>query len=321
MPRMWKPVLWWIPHVLFMAFLVPTLAKYKHINRKILPILEETNSYAVVFDAGSSGSRVHVFSFDSNLDLVPVEEGSDEYEVFLQTKPGLSSYASDPQAAAESLEPLLVKAENAVPEALWSETPVRLGATAGLRSLEGNASAQILEAVRDLFMYNSTLKYEDDSVSILSGAQEGSYMWIAINYLLGNVGNEYDDTVGIVDLGGGSVQMAYAITESAAAIAPNAPDGDDPYILKVSGNDSTNPCILDGYEGTYTYGDTVYKVSASPSGPNLKRCREAILEVLNVDETCAYDNCTFNGVWNGGGGNGQKNLYLGSLFYDKPAQI
>ncbi|KAJ4848080.1 hypothetical protein Tsubulata_015476 [Turnera subulata] len=223
MPRMWKPVLWRIPLVLFMAFLVPTLAKYKHINRKIMPILEETNSYAVVFDAGSSGSRVHVFSFDSNLDLVPIEEGSDEYELFLKTKPGLSSYASEPQAAAESLEPLLVKAENAVPEAL-RPLPASI--------LEGNASA-ILEAVRDLFMYNSTLKCEDDSVSILSGAKEGSYMWIAINDLLGNVGNEYKDTVGIVDLGGGSVQMAYAISESAAATAPKAPEGDEPYVAKL----------------------------------------------------------------------------------------
>ncbi|CAK9327847.1 unnamed protein product, partial [Citrullus colocynthis] len=132
------------------------------------------SSYAVIFDAGSSGSRVHVFHFDRNLDLLFI--GS-EIEVFSQIKPGLSSYADDPKKAADSLIPLLEKAENAVPQKVQSVTPIRLGATAGLRFLEGDRSERILEAVRVLLKTTSRFKYEQDSVSILDGNQEGSYQW------------------------------------------------------------------------------------------------------------------------------------------------
>lgn len=46
---------------------------------------------------------------------------------FLQLKPGLSAYAKDPKAAANSLQPLLEKAEAVVPQELRSKTVVRVG--------------------------------------------------------------------------------------------------------------------------------------------------------------------------------------------------
>ncbi|KAJ6820192.1 putative apyrase 1 [Iris pallida] len=315
-------------------------------GRKAVPGGVGSESYAVIFDAGSSGSRVHVYSFDANLDLLPIGK---ELELFVQKKPGLSSYAKDPQEAAKSLVSLLEKAESVVPVKMRRITPVRVGATAGLRALGDETSEKILQAVRDLLQTKSSLKSKPSWVTVLDGTQEGAYQWVTINYLLGKLGKKYSNTVGVVDLGGGSVQMAYAISESDAAKAPRISNGEDAYvkplllkgtqyylyvhsylhygllaaraeILKVTDGSPSN-CILKGYNGSYKYGDKTFPASAPPSGASFSKCRSDALKALKVDEpACTHMKCTFGGVWNGGGGDGQKNLFVASFFFDRAAE-
>lgn len=76
------------------------------------------------------------------------------------------------------------------------------------------------------------------------------------------------------------------------------------------------------WTGSYKYGGKTYPSSASPSGSGLDRCIEMALKALKINETtCTHMKCTFGGIWNGGGGDGQKSLFVASFFFDRAAEV
>lgn len=162
--------------------------------------------YAVIIDAGSTGSRVLAYEFhlgylDNRLVL--------DKELFEQVKPGLSSYHDRPaevwtfdllplletmilncfnrfslSQGAKTIAQLLQKARDFIPKDLWAKTPLVLKATAGLRLLLPIEAENLLNEVREVFLRSGFL-VKDDAVEILDGIDEGIYSWFTVNFLLG----------------------------------------------------------------------------------------------------------------------------------------
>ena len=163
--------------------------------------------YAVVLDAGSTGSRVLGFTFHRSPEGALVLDD----ELWMQVKPGLSAYADDPKGARPGLLELLEAAKQRVPGPSRSTTPISLKATAGLRMLPREQSEAILAEVRDV-LENSGFQPEDNLIEIMNPLDEGLFGWFTVNFLL----KQFEKVTGLsstfasMDLGGGSTQITFA---------------------------------------------------------------------------------------------------------------
>lgn len=203
--------------------------------------VKPVNQYVIMIDAGSSGSRVHVYHFNNCLSS-PRLVG----EEFKMLEPGLSSYKDDPEAAAKSLDPLLELAVNSVPADSRACTPIAVKATAGLRLIGEDAANRTLAAVRSHLETKypfAVVSEENQGVAIMPGADEGVYAWVTVNYLLGNIVSDPNKkipldqrppTAAVFDLGGGSTQIVFE--PKFTVPGQSLPKGDHRYDLKFGAN-------------------------------------------------------------------------------------
>lgn len=133
---------------------------------------KKATSYALMIDAGSTGSRLHLYTF-SHCDPDPLALPKLEDEGFYTTKPGLSSYAGRPKEAAESLRGLMEHAIEGIPKSERGCTPVAVKATAGLRLLGQRQSDEILKETERWLRNEWPFSVVEDGVVVMDGRDEG----------------------------------------------------------------------------------------------------------------------------------------------------
>ncbi|RHW71259.1 nucleoside diphosphatase [Trypanosoma brucei equiperdum] len=159
--------------------------------------------YDILLDAGSTGTRVHIFEYNK-WRLVG--------EVYNSTHPGLSQLASDDSAnISANLQPLMATAVRAIPEVYHPCTKVTLKATAGLRLLPPEKVEFILRETKKVLR---RYPFVVGSVSVMDGDEEGMDAWLTVAYLLGLFDRSAEGTpnstakrIATIDMGGASTQL------------------------------------------------------------------------------------------------------------------
>eukprot|EP00939_MAST-03C_sp_MAST-3C-sp1_P002400 g2400.t1 len=177
-----------------------------------------TCSYGIVLDAGSSGTRIHVYDQEE-------EEHRKGFgiprELFRKKiKPGISSYGVNRLDVLERVTVDLVKqAKRVVPDTCRSRTPIHLMATAGMRLLRRVSDRDdILEACRRALRRSGFL-FRNEWARVIDGHDEAIFDWLSINLALRRLPLRTDKGegirspfVGVADLGGASAQIAFEVS-------------------------------------------------------------------------------------------------------------
>ncbi|KAH9442242.1 hypothetical protein MJO28_015117 [Puccinia striiformis f. sp. tritici] len=201
----------------------------------------DDRQFGIVLDAGSSGTRIQVYSWKSprvqlkqrvtsrqSTKVLPrietgVQDGNDWQ---LKVEPGISSFGSHPHHLGEYLKPLLDHALKLIPSKQIATTPFYLLATAGMRLLPQSQQDGILEEVCSYIKknYRFRIKECNQHIQIISGEEEGTFGWVAVNYLMdgfdpatshSSKGASSSSTFGFLDMGGASTQIAFEPNELA----------------------------------------------------------------------------------------------------------
>eukprot|EP00403_Amphidinium_massartii_P041346 CAMPEP_0178454962 /NCGR_PEP_ID=MMETSP0689_2-20121128/45651_1 /TAXON_ID=160604 /ORGANISM="Amphidinium massartii, Strain CS-259" /LENGTH=440 /DNA_ID=CAMNT_0020080957 /DNA_START=267 /DNA_END=1587 /DNA_ORIENTATION=+ len=189
--------------------------------------------YGIIVDAGSSGSRAHVYSWRSSSSSSPSSTASIDLvkDDLLKIKPGLSSFAGNVSGVRDSVRQLVAHARRSVPEARTAVDAIYLMATAGLRMKGEEAATEILQAAA-AELAASPLLFKPEWAYILSGEEEAIYGWLTVNYLLGKNGllqqSSASAAVGAAaadGLGAASVQLVYSVEARDKAAAAAAAQG------------------------------------------------------------------------------------------------
>lgn len=263
--------------------------------------------YAAVLDAGSSGTRIHVYRWRPAEPLPWVEEAWN-----VKVEPGLSAFVGDREGLVQHLSPLVEFALDRISGEAGSESlaeaPVLLlEATGGVRALAPQARRELLASAREIL---EATPFRIGGIAAIDGRTEALFGWITVNYLLGRL-ETAAESVGALDLGGVSTQITFEPGEPPRAEGLNLALGGRHWALyshSYEGLGQDEARLAAAVPACFPAG---YPIPSGGVGAgDYASCRQRVLEWLAAP--CAESPCSSMGVYQPAV---EGELYAFSAFY------
>ncbi|WP_454783968.1 multidrug DMT transporter permease [Legionella sp. WA2024007413] len=155
-----------------------------------------------VVDAGSTGSRLHIFAYD--LDETNTPSGIAEIWS-KKIKPGFATI----EANQNTIDAYLTTLFSGAPV---QNIPVYFYATAGMRLVPQTKQKIYYQEVQKWF--NQQSAWQLIEAKTITGHDEALYDWLAVNYHIGALKSPSSTPVGVMDIGGASVQIVFPIQKN-----------------------------------------------------------------------------------------------------------
>ncbi|KAL3880178.1 hypothetical protein ACJMK2_032442 [Sinanodonta woodiana] len=176
--------------------------------------LEPYRNYGIIVDAGSSSTKVRIYSWSEvpNKNIIPLIAEIPNQKKF---EPGISAFETEIGGVFNYTFSILEYINDSIPEEKRKTTRLHFMATAGLRLLNQNVTKVLLDEVHTTLLNKdiNPFSYQTGGrqAAILSGEEEAMFAWVTVNYVLGTFEQQRPDinSVGLVELGGGSLQIAF----------------------------------------------------------------------------------------------------------------
>ena len=172
------------------------------IAAKTFPSVCAAEHCVAMVDAGSTGSRLHLFAYDTQA----LHQVTTIHEVYSnKIEPGLASLDLD----QSTINAYLARLMRDLPQA---KIPVYVYATAGMRLRSRDAQQHYYAMIQQWFTQQPQWFLRD--ARTITGKEEATFGWLALNYYLKTLDpGAHKPFANLIEVGGASAQIAFPIND------------------------------------------------------------------------------------------------------------